>query len=68
MHDESVGDKVFVKKDFVKALLAAKVPKTAAEAGSGPRLFVTAAMFLNKELGYTKADALLILKQLCSFC
>lgn len=36
------------------SLLAAKVTKTAAEAGSGPRLLVTAATSLNKELGYTK--------------
>ena len=36
------------------ALLAAKVPKTAAVAGSGPRLLFTAATSLKKELGYTK--------------
>ena len=36
------------------SLLTAKVTKTAAVAGSGPRLLFTAARSLNKELGYTK--------------
>ncbi len=36
------------------ALLPPKVPKTAAEAGSGPRLLVTSATSSAKQLGYTK--------------
>ena len=36
------------------SLLTAKVTKTAAVAGSGPRLLFTAARSLTKELGYTK--------------